>query len=209
MEPDPAAVKARSEAILRAAGAEVNEALPVRHPGQPRPQEVVVDRMLALYGLLFLLYAAPEPVEAWLTGNDLMLSVTTEERRILACGSLDGMDEQRIYWSNESMWALGWALGLVEELPLDLRVDESLFEGLPNLPAGESAQAVRERARLRPHDELFAQLDLAYRLGWYTRDSLERRVLCAFNYDASMERLKALEWLLGRESWDDVEVRRP
>jgi hypothetical protein len=99
-------------------------------------------------------------------------------------------------------------LSLVPELPFTWRAYDAIPEGFPSILEGESAAALRARATLRPKDEIMEQLDLYYRLGWWTRDRMQNfDYVEHVNYDAVMEPLRALDWAFSLEDWDDVDVR--
>lgn len=201
-------LKEKSEQIVRQTGGIVNPRLPALSRARPfRSQEAILNRMLVMYAMAGLIYVVAEPIEKWLEENDLMFSVSPEERRILASGPTD-QECHILEWSLESVWAFAWMLSLVPELPFTWRAFDAVPEGFPNILEGESCQALRSRASRRPQEEVLAQLDLYYRLAWWTRDRMINwDYVEHVNYDATMERFKALDWALGSESWDDLDVR--
>ncbi|MCE7873951.1 DUF4272 domain-containing protein [bacterium CPR1] len=200
--------KKRSEEIVLRAGGMVNPDLPELSPHRElRSQEAILGRMLALYAMVGQIYVVSEPIVRWLETNDLMIFVSPEERRLLA-SEVTSQEAHVLEWSIESIWAFAWMLSLVQELPFTWRAGEAIPEGFPNIFEGESCAALRQRAHLRPREEIMAQLDLYYRLGWWTRDRMQSFAYVEHvNYDSVMERLKALDWALSLEDWDEVDVR--
>jgi hypothetical protein len=100
------------------------------------------------------------------------------------------------------------ATGLVEEMAFDRGVEDFMAGLSPNLQKNEDGSKFRLRMKLRPYAELFAMRDLAYRFHWWTRDAgLKGEDTGEVNPDSVMERRKALEWILDRQSdWDDMEL---
>lgn len=106
------------------------------------------------------------------------------------------------------MWALAWALGLVQELDFWKDCDNGFVTMMPNLKTEESGEEVRSKSRLRPVDELASACDTAYCLHWAVRQSeLEgKRPPDALKPYVVIERRRALEWLLGDEPWDALSL---
>lgn len=186
----------------------MNEDLPALSPQrQLRPLEALIGRALALFAMQWSLLILPELVKLWLEDNDLMIYVSPEERRLLDQEVYSSMEETVVTWSNESLIAFWWMLGILPELDFTWRAHDAVPEGMPNLVEGERADALRERMALRPAEEILAQLDLHYRLGWWTRGCWTRLEECDVNFQVIMERLRALDWAFSLEDWDDVDVR--
>lgn len=210
-------IQQQSEAYILAAGGEVNPHLPAPPRGPLRSQQVIAERLWALCAMQFAMHIQSPPILAWLEKHDLMFAVKPDERRILAEPVLTSRDEQSIYWSNESLWALAWALQMVAELPPTWRAEDSIPEGIPNLLEDQPPPPVV----LRSEEEIYAHYDLYHRAGWWARRCLDNYQVGPFNYDATMERLKAFTWMFSplegkapsdqrqRLDWEDVDVRHP
>lgn len=207
--------KERSEAIIRAAGGLIDPDLPELSPKRElRSQEAIIGRMFANYAMLFSLYMVSEPIVAWLEKYDLMIYLSPEERRRLSMDVYDPQTEHILGWSNESLMALFWMLGVIDDLDFNWRAHDSLPEGTPNIADDDSPEPLRARCKLRPRDEIFAMLDLYYRLGWWTKEWLRRLrdgehdpAQETANHDVVMERLRALDWAMSIQDWDEVDVR--
>lgn len=211
MEPDIdlLAVKARSEQIILRAGGRVNPALPLIGRRKPRSQEELIGRALVMNALINIAFQAPIPViRDWIAAHELSAHLSASERALLGKSNDDLTEQDNIdlYWSVEALWALMWAGGLIEDLPVVQPVPNTMAWLVPNLQQNEGTSKFSDRMRMRPYRELHEMLDLYYRAHWYARDgSLRRYPTGSFSQDIIMERRKALEWLMDVDvDWDNV-----
>ncbi|MEV4421082.1 DUF4272 domain-containing protein [Patulibacter sp. NPDC049589] len=219
-ELDPRAVRRRSLAELAHVGlAPVPERVPTvldAYAGRRRTAEDAVDRVRALMGVLHAVHGAKvldvatslkqRGLGPWLTPGErqfLTLLIQHPEREA-------EIQSHRISIARrvEGLHALGWALGLLPDLlPTGFsRVPPEVFA-----PVGPAAAAgAPTELALRDQGELLARLDVltcAHRAvqehevggstGPLPRDVVPRAIA---------ERRRALEWLLGTESWDEIEI---
>ena len=207
--PDPAAVKLDSERRIRAAGGPVCDRLPALERAEPRAPEEVVARALILNALLNIAFEAPIPIIAgWIQQHDLESHLSATERELLskANDQLTERDQIQLSWLIETLWSFMWAGSLIERMPFDEPVADHMASLCPNLEQGEGPGKFTEKMILRPANQLFAELDLYYRLHWWTRDaSLNGYDTGRVKLSAVMERRKALEWILDPScDWDHV-----
>ncbi len=209
---NPQIVKSESEAIILRAGGEICDWLPILDgDAQPRKLAAVVRRALILNALLQIHFEAPvEVIRDWIERHGLADDLAASERTILAKDNGDLSKQQRIdlYWYIEALWALAWVGSLVDDLPFDEGVQDSLASFSPNLQDDENGSKYAGKMRLRPRDEIFRMLDLYYRLHWWTFNShLTGKDTGNVQLDIIMERRKALEWVMDPAcDWDSVDL---
>ncbi|MEZ4442665.1 MAG: DUF4272 domain-containing protein [Polyangiaceae bacterium] len=138
------------------------------------------------------------PRDALSPSEKALLAKTNDE--------LTERDEITIYWFIEALWSFMWAGSLISAMPFDESVGDGMAALCPNLERGEGPEKFSQHMRLRPSDELFAELDLYFRLHWWTRDAnLNGYDTGSVKLSVIMERRKALEWILDPTcDWDHV-----
>lgn len=208
MNIDPLEVKRDSERIIQAAGGKTINWLPtVERQTAARTKAQLISRALVVNALINIHFGAPVAViDQWLSEHGLKASLSAWERGILA-KSDDELTEQDItnlYWYNEALWALMWAGALIDKLPVDCPVEDSMVAIVPNLEQGEGPQKFVDYMTLRDGETLYRMLDLYFRAHWYARDgALNGYSTGTFNLSIIHERRRALEWLLDSSSdWD-------
>lgn len=109
---------------------------------------------------------------AWLRAEGVDAAATEEERRLLhtRVGRLATEAAAEASWRSEALIALGWALGLLPDMPpYDAAAEPSAL--LAAVPAPWAATAAwRREATLRPEDEVAAERERAEL--WYWRASI-------------------------------------
>lgn len=209
---DPATLKGDSESIIRRAGGEVCDWLPpLAADLTPRRQDAVVRRALILNAMFQIYMRAPIAViRDWITRNGLSDHLSAWERQILKKkdGSLTDPERTRLYWYVEALWALTWVGSLIDDLPFNEPVADTLASLCPNLQQDEDGSKFSKSMRLRPPVELLRMLDLYYRLHWWTRNAhLTGQDTGDVRLDFIMERRRALEWVMDPDrDWDDVDL---
>jgi hypothetical protein len=178
------------------------------YAGPRRSAQDVVDRIRALHGVLAAAYGQPgDEILEQLTERGLLEWVSDSERVMLAAPEDEAQDLRvRISWRTECLSALGWALGLYDELPID-GLSEAAPEDFavldPEADAGTPADVT-----LRDERELMARLDVFFCAHWAVRDhdltGLPAQWPEGVVSGAVWERRHALEWLLSDTPWDDI-----
>jgi Domain of unknown function (DUF4272) len=121
---DHEAVRAASRAALAEHGLTVPDHLPWLDRVPPRPREDVIARTLALYSVMAIVEGAPfDVVHESIVARGLDRHLSETEHRYLGA-RLRGeepseRDQVELSWRGECMVALGWALELFDELPLE------------------------------------------------------------------------------------------
>ena len=158
--------------------------------------------------------APPARIRGALRDNDLVRWLAASELRFLRHleGEVDmGRDELHrttvdISWREEALWALMWALELVDDLPPDqLCGQDPFYERLA--PDMDPARGLADVA-LRPLAEIVAMLDFYYCLHWHARKAQYHGDVWDYGIAPGvvLERRRALEWLFQDVPWDDVDL---
>lgn len=209
---NPKAIKRESEAIILKAGGQICDWLPfIDTDLKPRDLNAVIARSLILNAMLQIYFEAPMSIiRDWIARNGLNNELSASERTLLAKvnGKLSKQELANLGWSMEALWALVWAGSLINKLPFDQGVQNSLASLCPNLQRNEDGSKFKKNMRLRSHEELYRMLDLYYRLHWWTRNAqLTNQKTGKVSIDIIMERRKVLEWIMdGSCDWDSVEL---
>lgn len=164
-----------------------------------------------MLGMLQIYFKAPTKlIREWIAKVKAESHLSFQEREILnrANESLSQQELTNLYWYIEGIWALMWVGKLIDELPYDHPVSNSMASLCPAIHLGEDCSKFSSKMRVRPFDELFRQLDLYYRLHWYARDAkINGYDTTPVNLSVVTERRKALEWVSDRNvDWDNVEM---
>lgn len=197
----------REESIrtARELGVDVWPTLPLLDAGlEMRSADETVSRILAMNALAATAYGF-DKVRAidWLKHEVLTDSLTQQERRFLF---EDVGQPNRFQVQVEGMWALAWAMRIVNEMNFGKECDNRFAATLPNLKVNQSSEEFRNTASPRPLEQVVAACDLAYCLHWAVRQSelSGKRPPGNLKPYLVVERRRALEWLLTKESWDEV-----
>lgn len=206
---DPFAVKANSERIILAAGGQTLDLLPIIGQTGLRKNSELISRSLILNALINIHFNAPTGIiKAWVEKHQLTAHLSVSERDLLTKENQELSEQERVnlFWYIEALWALMWAGSLIDELPVDRPVEDYMASLTPNVQLDEGTEKFSERMRLRPHNDLYAMLDLYYRAHWYARNAqLNGKPSGNFSIDVIMERRRSLEWLLDPKSdWDNT-----
>ena len=180
------------------------------YAGGRRSAQDVVDRIRALHGVLAAAYGQPgDEVLEKLTERGLLEWVTDEERVMLAAKDDEAQKLRvQISWRMECLSALGWAVGIYDELPIE-GTSEAAPEDFVSLEP-EADAGVPADVTLRDERELMARLDVFYCAHWAVRDhdltGLPEAWPDGIVDGAVWERRHALEWLLSDTPWDDIDL---
>jgi hypothetical protein len=209
-ETEAEARKARSVAVLEAAGVQVLPSLPVietEATSLRRTETEVAERMIAL-----AIVAVKGETGDHALGLQLIDQfgaagfLSPAEARFMADPAPSEFDRIQFTWRYEGVWVMLWALSLIDDPgpPSDIADVPRLAEILREL----GTEGVLATARLRPQSELLDAADLIYRQHWAVRQAdLDGDPVPPGLYPGVvMERHYALNWLIGYggQAWDDV-----
>ena len=112
-------------------------------------------------------------------------------------------------WRVEGMYALLWALRVMDPLNWERSADVSDFGLLPKITKGKAWRRFLDDRILRSAEEVLPALDRLLCLHWGLRDALiNHRDVPGMNlmlwHGVVAERRQALEWLFSEERYDDV-----
>ena len=158
--------------------------------------------------------ATPQRIARALADNDLERWLADDELRFLRhlVGEVALPDDERrqiavdISWREEALWALLWALKLVDDLPPDELCGRDPF--YERLAPGMDPSRGRTDVTLRPLPEIATMLDFYYCLHWHARNAQYHGRLWnpKIAPGAVLERRRALEWLFQDVRWNDVDL---
>lgn len=197
----------RDESIRtgRQLGVEVPATLPLLDAGlEMRSADEAVSRILAMNAVAATAYGFDKAKAiAWLKQEAFADSLSEQERRFV----FEGMGKPvRYQMQVEGIWALAWAMGIVNEMNFAKDCDSRFAAMLPNLKQSQSSTEFREKASPRPLEHVVAACDLAYCLHWAIRQAelSGKQSPASLKPYVVVERRRALEWLLSKEGWDEV-----
>ena len=175
--------------------------LPDPPMGTVRSADEILVRALVLNVVISSAYGLPTLTALdWLRQYDLLDRLTDDEREFLVDMS-EGLHVEELArkLQVESLFALLWALSLVDDLDFDRGCGDEVTRVMPDLEASDGVNAVRSAATLRGADELYAALDLATVLGSAIGDEGLQLGLSPGDVEPYVvwERRRALAWIHG------------
>ena len=195
-------VRARSRKLARRLGyGKPPDDVPDPWVGTLRSAEDVLGRALVLNVVISCAYGLPVLAALdWLRRHDLLDALTEDEREFLADAS-EGIHVEDLArkLQVEALFALLWALSLVDELDFDRGCGDEVTRVMPDVQAGEGVDDVRAAAAPRPSEDLYAALDLATVLGSALGDEGLQLGLSPGDVEPYVvwERRRALAWIHG------------
>lgn len=207
---NPQEVKNQSEKIILDFGGTILDWLPTIELPEPRSQQKVINRALILNAMYQLHMKAPKShIINWIENNCLSAELSPKELTILSSTNELTEDAHReLYFSLEALWAIAWATNLIESLPFNQQVGSELAGLSPDLRCNEDGYKYINSMQLRSPVEIYAMLDLYYRLHWWLNNAKKENESTSDILLAIVkERRKALEWVLYRhKKWDEVDL---
>ena len=172
-----------------------------------RAPDSVIARALILNAMINIYFGAPTAIiKAWIEKHDLAKELSDIEGDILSKRELTEQEKINLYWYIEALWAFLWATNLVEAMDFTLSVPDTMVSMCPSLEVGEGPEKFTESMDLRDYEDLYKARDLYYRVMWWARQStMTGQQDGKFNLSRTMERRRALEWIMDATlDWDDV-----
>lgn len=200
--------KNRSIAILVSQGVPYIEHLPLRYETEevtPRDKKEVIERVACSFSSIMCALSITknkytEEDRVYMTQDFLSAKyhalelLTPMEQQVIA-GTISEAGAINAVWKYEAVWALLWALGIVEELSLPSEICDCdlvmgtmrRFKGLDDFMANTT---------LRPLEEILQALDLHYRYHWAAVNArVNGSDPAGIDEEVVMERRAGLEWL--------------
>lgn len=167
----------------------------------------IQGRLLTLNAVVAFSYGCPkEKVESWLEHNELIGNLTNLEYEHIFENS--SLPKGRFKWQVEALWALAWSLSVVEQLDFSKTCSDNFINLMPDVSKIESLDWFKRKTKLRDLDEILSKLDLAYCLHWAINDGKLSNIpnRSIVQDGVIVERRWALEWIIGKDEWDDVQL---
>lgn len=199
--------KNRSIAILVSQGVPYIEHLPLRYETEevtPRDKKEVIERAVCSFASIMCAlsiskgeYSQEDRVyaEDFLSEKYNVLELLTPMEQQVIAGTISEAGAINAVWKYEAVWALLWALGIIEELSLPSEICDCdlvmgtmrRFKGLDDFMANTT---------LRPLEEILQALDLHYRYHWAAVNArVNGSDPAGIDEEVVMERRAGLEWL--------------
>jgi hypothetical protein len=165
--------------------------------------------MLVLAAVSAVAQGVPrDEVVTWLEEVNLWSSLSPSETKFLSTSKPSERDEVQFSWFMESVYTLGWALGIQQELELPVS-EASIGCILEKTPGpGEAVAPFVNSCSLRPASEIHLAVETYFDAHASCRASKARGQPEANGYDIEVvqERHRALNWLVCYENaeWDQV-----
>jgi hypothetical protein len=202
---DPALIRAQSLKQAQRLGYPINPNLPLlKSPSVTKDPDAIFLRMLCMNISAACAFGFDRDKGlAWLKQEGAIDALSPKEAEFLESGEGDlGVFKNGV----EGVWALAWTLGLTRRFTYEEENDDEFVTFFSDIGKLESSARMKAKVRLRPISECFKQLDLASCLDWAVREAqMAKRKLPGVTHPAVIcERLKALQWLLSAQTWDEV-----
>lgn len=171
-----------------------------------RSLEEVIKRLLCLHVVAACAYGFDrKKANKWIRNENIDQSLEPSEKLFLEKGV---GDIYKFKLQIEGMWALAWSLGLTPVLDFSNDCDSQFVMSLPNLKKMESSFILKSKIKQRSFDEIFRECDLSYCLTWALRNDaiIDQKKASTLKEYVIFERRRALEWLIGFGSWDDISL---
>ena len=190
--------------ILKSQGVPYIDHLPLRYETDevtPREKDEVIARAICSYAAIMcacsirdegkLADDGKQGARDFLTNRHGCIDkLTRMERRVIE-GEANYDEAVNMGWKYESLWALMWAMGLVEELGFPNDICDCKFV-MDAFIGGDFS----ERVKMRGTDEILQALDLVYRYHWACVNARVHGSDCVgLDEEVVMERRGGLEWL--------------
>lgn len=171
-----------------------------------RPVEEFVGRSLALFATVAASYGFDKNrALSWLEGENLSIYLAESEKKFLIN---DEGDRCHIQSQVEGLNAFAWSLGIVNHLAFDRVCENNLIKHFPDIKNNGGSLAYRAKSELRSLRKIVQSCDLAYCLHWaVVQAQIEKKELPGdVRPHVIIERRRALEWMLGKDDWDEVSL---
>ena len=138
-------------------------------------------------------------------------ALAESERKVLSKGKLTEKEEIDLSWSQESLYAISWCLGIFKEMNSPSK-EADLIQMFPGLPPEVELEPFLAKAKLIDKESIVEELEYYYGLQWAIRHPESWSLLNKFKrkkYHLSVirERRRALEWINDDQlAWDDISL---
>lgn len=202
-------IRRRNLERARQLGYPTNDRLPLLDAvDEFRGLEEATDRLLCLYSVVACSYGfSKEKAQVWLVREGVDGALSESDRLYLEMSPDSGPDTSR-QWQVEALWALAWCVSCHDELDFSDSCSDAFIQMLPDIAKDAATGSFRESLSLRDKQVVLEKADLAYCLHWAIRDAeIEGQpVPGKVPGNVVVERRRALEWMISRDGWDEVQL---
>ncbi|MGG0655864.1 DUF4272 domain-containing protein [Rummeliibacillus pycnus] len=200
--------KLQSENILNSQGIPLNAHLPEILDDREailKAKEEIIDRAFALAIVSGkAMGGSKKKVKEFIQRYGADAFFTRKEQIFISSLFTKKQDKINFTWKLESLWVLLWSLGLISDLgsPKNLCNVDLTFETI----LGFKKEELLTKVQLKTLPEVLDELDIVYRMHWAVREAHLKSFEIPPQLDPGvvMERHYALNWLIGKDDWDDV-----
>lgn len=184
--------------------------LPILERPSVRVLEDIKGRMSVMNALIEISFNTPiKQIRIWIEKNNLEKFLSQKERETLNKNE-ESLSDEEFYsyrWYLESLWALMWVLGMIEELDETEWCADYMESLLPNVLENENNNKIEVIFKMKTNVEIFTMLDYYFRLHWYcVNERLENRN-AIIDEGLVYYRRKAIEWVMNPGlNWDNIEM---
>ena len=199
-------VRERSRKLARRLGyGTPSDDLPDPPVGPVRSTDEIVERALVLNVVISCAYGLSTLTALdWLRASTVCSDRLTDDERDFLVDVSEGLHVEELArkLQVESLFALLWALSLVDELDFDRGCGDEVARVMPDIQAGEPMTRTDLRApRSGGREELYAAFDLVECLAWAIGDEDLQLGLSPGDVEPYVvwERRRALAWIHGAD----------
>jgi len=203
--------KNKSETFLKKKEVKVNENLPYSIDSNSVTLRSKKEVCLRIHALLMIALKG-EGVEHSKIVEIIRVrnidSFSANEELLIKQENLSQHDKVNSAWRYESLYALLWAVNIIDELkyPNEICDVKNVVSSVMN----KSREDFDRMVNLRTKEEILDKLDLTYRMNWVCVDARIKNIDVSGSLNCSVlyERHYALNWLTNNldQDWDDVQT---
>ncbi len=203
-------IKSKNIELVKTNGYRFLEWLPILESPKMRNLEEIKGRMSVMNALIEISFNAPiYIISDWIDEHNLRKHLSPWEKEILSKQNedLSDLESNSLRWYLEGLWALMWAVKMIDELDEKSWCGDNMASMLPILQQNENNKKIENIESLRSEEEIYKMLDYYYRVHWHFVDERIKDRSEPASEGIVYERRKALEWIMNKEwGWDDVEL---
>lgn len=210
MEHDTSSIRRQSHLRLGSHGFPIHPNLPLLECSGIRSIQQIGRRIVALYCMAGVANGADQSMLSdWLKSEGWSDCLEPPEVELLRQSAYTDEQLNQMSWTQESLYALCWCVGLVEDISLPER-ECDLSDVFPSIPPEVGFSGFVESLGMRKSEVVWQQLDYYYNLHaslvhpelWKSRAKHSRII-----FPVVLERRHALEWVCGPErSWAEISL---
>jgi hypothetical protein len=174
-----------------------------------RSEDEIIDRILIMEACAAVAFGFDKILaQNWIIEQKITAEFSSAEVNFL-WGNHRTKEKGLFIDQIESIWALMWVGGFMQEINVLDNCSDSLITLLPDLEANQSSEMFRSKIKLRPYQEILQMLDIYYCLNWAIHDAFlhkNRDFPLKTSYPMVLARRKALEWVLSDKGWEDISL---